>query len=90
MEGGKEVGFTGGDGMDGGAGVSGEVGGGGVNGVDVVPDGGGAHTTVSGKDPGQEEAISGGGSCGVFSGLFEGTCGDDGVGIGDGSGEVGG
>ena len=45
MEGGKEIGFAGNDDVALGFGGAGEAGGGGVDGVDVVPDGFGANIT---------------------------------------------
>ena len=70
-------------------GEAGERGGGGVYGVDVMPYGWRAHATVGGEDPWDEEAVSGGGSGGVFGVLFGGAGGEDGVRIGDGGWEVG-
>ena len=51
-----------------------------------MPDGGGAHATIGGKDPWDEEAVSVGGSGGVFGGLLGGAGGEDGAGVGDGGG----
>ena len=51
--------------------------------VDVVPDSGGPHPAEGGEDPGQEEAVSRGGSGGVLGGFLGGSGGDDGVGTRD-------
>ena len=89
MEGGEEVGFAGGDDVAFGFGGAGEAGGGGVDGVDIVPDGLGAHATKGGEDPRKEEAVAGGGAGAVFVGFFGGAALDDVGGVADGGGEVG-
>ena len=80
-EGSLEVGEEGclaaGDGVVCGLEEAGEGRGGGVDGVDVVPDGGGAHAPKGRDDPWEEEAVAGSGSCGVFGGFLRGSGGDD-------------
>ncbi len=77
VERGKKVGFAYGNGVVGGLGLAGEGCGGGKDGVDIVPDGGGPHAAECRDNPWDEEAVSGGTSSGVFGGLLRGTCGDD-------------
>jgi hypothetical protein len=62
VERGEEVGFSGGDGVGGGEVEVGEGGGGGVDRVDKVPDGGGADAAKGGDDPREEEAAARGGA----------------------------
>ena len=90
LETGKEGGFAGSDCVVTQLGLAGKGGGAGIDGVHVVPDGGRAHATEGGNDPGEEEAVTGGGSGGVFGGFLVGTFGDDGMGVDDGGGEVAG
>ena len=90
LEAGEEVSFAYGNGVVCRVGEAGEGGGAGIDGVNVVPNGGRSHATKGCDDPCDEEAITGGGSGGVFGGLFGGAGGDDGVGIVYGGGEVGG
>ena len=90
VEKGEEVGFTEGDSVTIGTGIGGEAGGGGVDGVHIVPDSLGAHASEGGEDPGEEEAIAGCGASGVFGGFLQGSSGDDGGGIVNGGWEVGG
>ena len=74
----------------GGAVEAGKGGGGGVGGVDEVPNGGGAYAKECGDDPWEEDASAMGGAVGMFFGFFGGTLGEDGGCIGDGGGNVGG
>ena len=90
VECGEEGGFTAGNEVVGGAVEAGKGGGGGVGGVDEVPNGGGAYAKECGDDPWEEDASAVGGAVGVFFVFFGGTLGEDGGCIGDGGGNVGG
>ena len=87
MEGGEELGFALCNGVAGGAGLVGEGGGSGVDGVNVVPDGGWAHPSKGSEYPWEEDAVTGGGAGGVLGGFLFGAGGDDGEGVMDGGGE---
>ena len=86
---GKEVGFAAGDNVWARRRKAGKGGGAGVDGVDVVPEGGGSHPAEGRYDPREEQAVAGGGSGGVLGGFFGGAGGDDGEGVVYGGGEVG-
>ena len=76
LEGGEEVGFPDGNGVGGGEVEIGKGGGGGVDGVDKVPDGSGADAAEGGDDPREEEAAPCRGAGCVLGGFFGGAGGD--------------